>query len=87
MDTDVIEDEHVLLRYEDPGEFLLNEMQDVFDKGSPTSHCDVVFHCKDKVVVKTHSPVLAIVSPYLKIILSDVWDPHAGAEILLPDFK
>ena len=88
MDVVVIdEEEQVLLRYEDPGEFLLSELEDVFDGKSPNSHCDVELHCKDRIVVKTHSAVLAIVSPYMKIIMSDVWDPHAGAAILLPDYK
>ena len=78
--------EEVLLRYEDPGEFLLSELQDVYDS-SVRNFCDVELSCKDSLVVKTHSALLAIVSPYLKLVLMEAWDPHHGASIILPDFK
>lgn len=77
--------EEVLLKYEDPGEFLVNELQEVYDGSA--NFCDVELSCKDSSIVKTHSAVLAIVSPYLKLVLNEVWDPHHGASIILPDFK
>lgn len=77
--------EEVLLRYEDPGEFLISELQEVYDNASRNG-CDVDVYCKDGAVVKIHSAMLAVVSPYLKLVLADVWDPHHGAAIVLPDF-
>lgn len=80
--------EEVLLRYEDPGEFLVSELQEACGDSSLTSSwCDVIFHCKDRLTVSAHSAVLAVISPFLKMVLSDVWDPHFGASISLPDFK
>ena len=80
--------EEVLLRYEDPGEFLLNELQDIIcPKDSTYTFCDVDFWCKDNKIIKAHSSMLAVVSPFLKTILTDVWDPNHGAFIFLPDFK
>lgn len=84
MDSPVVEE--VLLRYEDPGEFLLVELQDTFDS-SIMHFCDVELSCKDSQVVKTHSALLAIASPYLKLVLSEAWDPYHGASILVPDFR
>jgi hypothetical protein len=78
--------EEVLLRYEDPGEFLLTELQDIYDNPI-MNFCDVELSCKDSLIVKTHSSLLAIVSPYLKLVLSETWDPFHGASIILPDFK
>lgn len=78
--------EEVLLRYEDPGEFLLGELQELCENDELSTHCDVQIRCKDKVVVKAHSSILAIVSPFLKTLLSETWDPHHGADIILPDF-
>lgn len=78
--------EEVLLRYEEPGEFLISSLQDSYD--SPTMHfCDVQLSCKDSSTFKTHSSLLAIASPYLKLVLSEAWDPYHGASIILPDFK
>lgn len=80
--------EEVLLRYEDPGEFLLNELQDIIcPKDSTYTFCDVDFWCQDNKIIKAHSSMLAVVSPFLKTILTDVWDPNHGAFIFLPDFK
>nr|CAH0112615.1 unnamed protein product [Daphnia galeata] len=78
--------EEVLLRYEDPGEFLLAELQDIYDNPI-MNFCDVELSCKDSLIVKTHSSLLAIVSPYLKLVLSETWDPFHGASIILPDFN
>ncbi|XP_045035304.1 zinc finger protein 813 isoform X2 [Daphnia magna] len=78
--------EEVLLRYEDPGEFIVNELQDVYDS-SILNYCDVELMCKDNMIVKTHSSLLAIVSPYLKLVLIEAWDPFHGASIILPDFS
>jgi hypothetical protein len=84
-----LEQIQVLLRYEDPGEFLLSELQSVYNDRSSSERpfCDVQLFGRDKLVVHAHSALLAVVSPYMKLILSEVWDPHQGASILLPDFK
>jgi len=80
--------EQVLLRYEDPGEFLLNELQKLCsDNSSPLPYCDVFLICKDKEIVKAHSAVLAVISPYMELILSEVWDSQYGVSLILPDFN
>lgn len=80
--------EEVVLKYEDPGEFLLNELQDIIcQKDFANTFCDVDLWSKDNKIIKAHSSMLAVVSPFLKTILTDLWDPHHGATIVIPDFK
>lgn len=80
--------EQVLLRYEDPGEFLLGELHNLHDKSIDLmDQCDVKLICKDNVIVQCHSSVLAIVSPYMRSILSDMWNVQQGVSVMLPDFQ
>ena len=78
--------QEVILKFEVPGEFLLNELQELYDN-SDLDNCDVKIICRDNYIINTHSTLLAIVSPYLKTILSELWDPYQCATIILPDFK
>lgn len=82
---DAMESEDVLLRYEDPGEFLLSELQEICR--TPANNCDVELICQDSQIIKAHSALLAVISPFFKTLLSNTWDPHQGASILLPDFR
>ena len=68
-DSTIIEE--VLLKYEDPGEFLLSELQEMCHADS--LFCDVDFCCKDRQIIQAHSALLAVVSPFLKSILTDIW--------------
>ena len=79
--------EEVLLKFEVPGEFLLKELQEMYDNSSKLDSCDVKIMCRDRHTINTHSALLAVVSPYLKILLSESWSPHQCASIILPDFK
>jgi len=79
--------EEVLLKFEVPGEFLLKELQEMYDNSSKLDSCDVKIMCRDRHTINTHSALLAVVSPYLKILLSESWSPHQCASIILPDFN
>ena len=65
--------EEVLLKYEDPGEFLLSELQDLCQADSKDTFCDVELVCKDRQIIKAHSALLAVVSSFLKTVLTDIW--------------
>lgn len=80
-----VQADDVLLRYEDPGEFLLNELQEICR--NPSDNSDVELICQDNYKIRTHSSLLAVISPFFKAVLCEVWDPHRKATIMLPDFR
>jgi len=80
----------VLLIDGDPGEFLVNQLKEVYWNICNKAigfYCDVDLCCKGGQIVKAHSAVLAVASPFFKNILVETWTLHSGASILLPDFK
>ena len=82
----------VLLKCNDPGEFLVSQLQEVYygliwgNSNNNTFH-DVNLCCKDGQTIKAHAAVLAVASLHLKNILMATWNPHTETSISLDDFK
>lgn len=76
----------VLLKDTNPGEYLVSELHDFIIREN-YRRGDVELCCRDREIVKAHSAMLAIASPFLRQLLNELCDPYHGALILLPDFR